>query len=170
MTVKRDYPIEKFLGGLVSRLMRTYQINESERDDMLQSGWVKILQVQQDHPRKAKNRKYLERAVVNCLIQIEQRDRPRRTKTESLEDKYTQPGDTKTRLLVDDLLDKANLTPAEQIIVQMTYGLDNWTAPLPVRTIARKMGKEERWVEQRLTAARLKLGITGSAASSSFMQ
>ena len=170
MPVKREYPLAKFIGGLVSRLMRTYQIEEHQREDMMQEAWLKALQVQSNHPCKAKNRKYLERAIVNALVQGEQKDRPRRTKTTALEDKYVQPDDAKTRLLVDDLLDKANLTPAEQIIVQMTYGLDNWTAPLPVRTIARKMGKEERWVEQRLTAARLKLGITGSAASSSFMQ
>jgi DNA-directed RNA polymerase specialized sigma24 family protein len=157
---KREYPLEKFVGGLVSRLIRSYKLEENQREDLTQDAWVTVLRVQKEHPKKATNKGYLYRAIVNDLIKIEQKDRPRRNASKPLTKDYAEVDiDASTRLLVDDLLDRANLTPSEQQIITMAYGLDGYTIPLHPRSIARELGLPCEIITQKLFGAKLKLGI-----------
>ena len=157
---KREYPLEKFVGGLVSRLIRSYKLEENQREDLMQDAWVTVLRVQKEHPKKATNKGYLYRSIVNDLVKIEQKDRPRRNASKPLTKDYAEVDiDAATRLLVDDLLDRANLTPSEQQIITMAYGLDGYTIPLHPRSIARELGLPCEIITQKLFGAKLKLGI-----------
>jgi DNA-directed RNA polymerase specialized sigma24 family protein len=162
MPVNKEYPLDRFIGSIVSRVMRTYKMEEHVREDLQQEGWLAVLTVQQKHPKAAKNRKYLERCVVNKILQIEQKDRPRRNNQSDMKDTGATPD--KTQLLVKDLIEKANLSPAEREILGLHYGLDeaDWQ-PCHVKTIAVLMERPIDWVQARLDSAKLKLGIVAGA-------
>ena len=158
--MKKERSFEKSVGALVSRIMRSYKIEEHQREDLMQEAWVTVLRVQRDHPRKATNKGYLYQAVVNDILKTEQKDRPRRNASKPLTKDYAEVDiDASTRLLVDDLLDRANLTPSEQQIITMAYGLDGYTIPLHPRSIARELGLPCEIITQKLFGAKLKLGI-----------
>ena len=174
----KNYPLEKFIRGVVAKLIRSYKISDFTveswsgkvdsdfRRDMIQTGWLAALQCQQSHPEESKNPAYVRMAVVNSLLKFEQRDRPRRDYTDSLDDadgkdaaeKKAIPATDFSRHDLDLILDKARLTPTEQLVVELAYGLNN-SEEHSVRGIAFLMDKPESWVQNRLNVARLKLQV-----------
>ena len=127
---------------------------------MIQTGWLAALQCQKSHPEESKNPAYVRMAVVNSLLKFEQRDRPRRDYTDSLDAarENTIPAQDFSRHDLDLILDKARLTPTEQLVVELAYGLNN-SEEHSVRGIAFLMDKPESWVQNRLNVARLKLQV-----------
>lgn len=168
----KKYPLEKFIRGVVAKLIRSYKISDFTveswsgkvdsdfRRDMIQTGWLAALQCQKSHPEESKNPAYVRMAVVNSLLKFEQRDRPRRDYTDSLDaaEENTIPATDFSRHDLDLILDKARLTPTEQLVVELAYGLNN-SEEHSVRGIAFLMDKPESWVQNRLNVARLKLQV-----------
>ena len=162
--VKREFPLEKFIGGVVSRLMKTYKIPEHNREDLVQDAWVTIFRVTETHPQEAKNKGYLMRAIVNDLIKVETRDQAKRYRNVPLDNQNTSnslirsTASPEEPLVARDLLAKAGLTESETAVCELIYDIPS--RPSSVSTVARIMQKSEAWVSARLSAARLKLGIT----------
>lgn len=159
--VKREFPLDKFIAGVVAKLVKTYKIPEHQREDMIQDAWVTVFRVTRDHPKKAKNKGYLMRAIVNDLLKSEARDRAKRSRNLSLDNTTNAQSaspDTSAALIAKDLLEAAGLTDSEKAVCELIFDIPG--NPSSISTVARLMEKSESWVSSRLSSARLKLGIT----------
>jgi len=165
------YKLEKFIQGIVAKLIHSYHMSDfviqspsghvdsDFRADMIQAGWVAALECQKSHPKESKNPHYLRRAVVNALLKFEQGDRRRRDSREDMDDTLpTKDRHVSTKYDIELLLDKARLTPTEQLVVELTYGLNDGKEHT-VTQIARLMDKSEFYVEGRLRVAKIKLQV-----------
>jgi len=165
------YKLEKFMQGVVAKLIRSYKMSDfiiqspsgrvdsDFRADMLQSAWVAALECQKSHPVESRNPAYLRRAIVNALLKFEQGDRKRRDTREDMDDMLPTKDKTESHGYdVELLLDKAQLTPTEQLVVELTYGLNDGKEHT-VTQIARLMDKSEFYVEGRLRVAKIKLQV-----------
>ena len=165
------YKLEKFIYGIVSKLIHSYKMHDfviqsasgrvdsDWRADMIQSAWVAALECQKSHPKESANPHYLRRAVVNAMLKFEQSGRRCRDSRDDIEDTLPAPGRHDTAAQdVEKLMDRAQLTPTEQLVVELTYGLNDGKEHTVVQ-IARLMQKSEFYVEGRLRVARMKLQV-----------
>lgn len=167
-----NYKLQKFIQGVVAKLIRSYKMTDflyqsasgrkdsDFRDDLIQTAWVTALRVQQSHPEESKNPGYLRRAIVNDLIKTEQSDRKRRDTRDDVDE--TLPVEHKHDFKgydVEMLMEKSRLTPTEQLVVELTYGLNDGKE-YNVPQIARMMGKSEFYVEGRLRVAKMKMQVS----------
>ena len=168
-----QYKLEKFIHGIVAKLIRSYRMNDfviqsptgsidsDVRQDMVQTGWVAALQCQKSHPEESKNPHYLRRAVVNSLLKYEQSGRYRRdNQDECLSDNehVIAADNLEPRMDIAYLTSISDLSPAEARIIDLFYGLSGNTEH-PIQEIATLMDKPPGWVTQRLRVARLKLQV-----------
>lgn len=168
----KGYPLEKFIHGIVARIISSYKMTDlvyeatsgkmdsDFRKDLIQVAWVAALKCQKSHPKESRNPHYLRRAVVNALIKTEQKDRPRRDFTDDIEEN-TVSVELKNDLNSYDtqlLLDKANLTPSQRVVIELIYGMTS-AGECSLHTAAIRLGKSDPWVQSRLTAAMIKLQV-----------
>lgn len=166
------YKLEKFIQGIVARLIHSYKMSDflvespsgrkdsDWRADMIQTGWLAALECQKSHPEESKNPHYLRRAVVNSLLKFEQGDRKRRDSRDDMDE--TLPTEHKHDFRgydVEMLMEKSRLTPTEQLVVELTYGLNDGKEHT-VSQIARMMSKSDFYVEGRLRVARMKMQVS----------
>lgn len=86
--------VEKFIGGMVARLIRSYEMidfvvegqGSDYRQDMMQTARLAVLAAQKNHPTKAQNPQYLKTVINNSLFKFEQAGRTRRMNTLSILD------------------------------------------------------------------------------------
>jgi hypothetical protein len=169
--------LDKFICGMVARLIRTYQINDfviaghgsDYREDMMQIAWLAVLNVQKNHPKKAKIPQYLKAVITNSLLKSEQSGRNRRLNTSNILDEPSPPSiqsldtyaATEAKHDIQALISKADLSDAESMCVEMQYGF--WrgedTGPCTIARSAQLAGRSESWVRARLTAAHIKLEV-----------
>jgi DNA-directed RNA polymerase specialized sigma24 family protein len=165
------YKLEKFIHGVVKKLIHSYKMSDfiiqspsgrvdsDFRADMVQAAWVAALECQQSHPKESNNPAYLRRAVVNALLKFEQGDRKRRDSRDDIED--TLPAADRHSSSAHDvelLINKARLTPTEQLVVELTYGLNDGKEYTDTQ-VARMMDKTPFWVRTKLTVAKIKLQV-----------
>jgi hypothetical protein len=85
--------VDRYIGGIVARLIRTYQIDNFRmehrgqadsdyRQDMMQTARLAVLEAQSRHPEKVKDAPYLKTVIINALLKDEDRGRTRRNRTE----------------------------------------------------------------------------------------
>lgn len=171
------YPLEKFIHGIVAKLIRSYKMNDFKiesssgrvdsdfRQDMIQTAWVAVLQAQKSpsfDPKRPDAAHYLRRAIVNSLLKFEQADRYRRDNRDDLDEAESheaKPTVDTSGYDLSLLLDKAELTPAESVAVKLFYGLFEDFGECTLRQISHLMDKPEHWVEQRISVAKLKLQV-----------
>ena len=165
------YKLEKFIQGIVAKLIHSYSMSDfvvesvsgrkdsDFRADMIQTGWLAALECQKSHPKESKNPHYLRRAVVNSLLKFEQGDRKRRDTREDIdENAEARPANDFRFYDVELLLEKARLTPAEQLVIELAYGLNDGKEYTTAQ-IARLMDKSEFYVAGRLRVAKMKLQV-----------
>lgn len=171
------YKLEKFIHGIVAKLIRSYKMNDFKiesssgrrdsdfRQDMIQAAWVAALQAQKSpsfdpaHPDAAH---YLRRAIVNSLLKFEQSDRIRRDTRDDIDEALTReskPTVDLSKIDLDLLISKADLTPAETVATKLFYGLMDEFGECSLKQIAHLMDKPEYWVEARIMVAKLKLQV-----------
>jgi len=178
--------MDKFIWGLVNKLIRTYSISDfifegrgsDYRDDMYQTAYCAVLSAQRRHSKKAKNPAYLKTCIVNSLLKDEQGQRKRRQQTENSVDELVGDSDclahTTAALTADDtsaqleaqqdvekLFNRANLTDSERTVVELSYGFGRGAdiGPQNVEQTMRLVGKSNSWVSSRLQAAHIKLSV-----------
>jgi len=171
--------IDKYIGGIVSRLINCYQIDNFKfefrtrgsdyREDMMQTARLAVLLSQSRHPEKSKDAPYIKTVIINALLKDEERGRARRLRTENTIDEATPPqfeaeGETaamEAKHDVERLIEKADLTDSERVCVELKYGFGRGEdiGECNVAKIAQLTGRGEGWVKARLTAAQIKLEV-----------
>ena len=180
--------VDKFIGSMVSRLIRSYEMDDfvlegsgsDYRQDMMQTARLAVHAAQRRHPNKAKNPQYLKVVINNALFKFEQAGRTRRLNTSNLLDEPLSPHDDSHHIDnivslpeiepyaameaqqdVQSLIEKADLSDSESLVVEMTYGFGRGEdlGECSVVRIAQLIGRSENYVRARLTAAMVKLQV-----------
>lgn len=147
--------------------------------DMVQSAYVEILVAQEQQPEKMKDKEYFNRVVVSSLSRYERKSRTRRHKTDNIIDEplITEDGRVHNPALqlaapdayaaseaaadVQRLIQLADLTPSEQLCIELKYGFGEGSefGPCTISKIGQLTDRSETWVRGRIYAAELKLQV-----------
>jgi DNA-directed RNA polymerase specialized sigma24 family protein len=133
------------------------------REELIQDCWVSVLACQQRYPVKAGNAQYLKRVILNTVFKAEQKSRPRRDRTDSLQDDQFNEIPTQideSEFARQDIVKLTeHLTDTELVVVELAYGFGRGeeTGPCGVPRICRLLERSNTWVTSRLMAARIKM-------------
>jgi RNA polymerase sigma factor (sigma-70 family) len=177
MMATKILDLNNFIGGMVAKLIRSYEINDfllegrgsDYREDMIQTAWLAVLNARAKHPTKCNIPAYLKVVIVNALIKSEQSGRQRRMNTQNTIDEPLPPtiiapesfANMEAKQDVERLVAKASLSDSELLVIELHYGFGRGEdiGECTIARTAQLAGRSETWVRARLTAANIKLQV-----------
>lgn len=176
--------MDSFVRGVVYRFIKSAHLDKfilegkgsDERDDMIQICHLKIVELTQRFPRRAKNAAYLKQCIIRVLINYSQRDgKQQRRLVDNTLDEIAHNGSNpkiqleapdrtepvESKLDLEKLMERADLTDAESLVLELKYGMGRGegTGECSTRQTAAIMEKSKDFVQSRLVAAMIKLSV-----------
>ena len=174
--------LEKFIGGCVRNLIRTYHRGDLKiskvngytdtdcRQELMQEGFLSYYKLLSVNPRMAQNPRYVKRCVMNHLLQKEFKDKSKRFLTDNIVDEghldkdYGRDPLTSIDASIDleTLSQAVDLSDAERLVLEYIHGYGRVQQALSIAKTAVAMDRDREWVRSRYRAARIKLSVAAS--------
>ena len=174
--------LEKFLGGCVRNLIRTYHRGDFKiskangytdadcRQELMQEGYLAYYKLLDVNPKMARNPRYAKRCIMNHLLQKEFKDKSKRNVTDNIVDEGHLDEDLGRDPLtaidasidLETLSQAVDLSDAERLVLEYIHGYGRVQQALSIAKTAKAMDRDREWVRSRYRAARIKLSVAAS--------
>ena len=171
--------LEKFIGGCVRNLIRTYHRGDLKiskvngytdtdcRQELMQEGYLAYYKLLSVNPKMAQNPRYAKRCIMNHLLQKEFKDKSKRFLTDNIVDEghfdkdYGRDPLTSidARIDLETLMEAVDLSDAERVVLECLKGFGRVQQPLSIAKTAVALDRDKEWVRSRYRAAMIKLSV-----------